>query len=156
MSGEVEIDETYIGGRKHGKRGRGAEGKTPVVGIAQRNGEVIALTTADVKGSTVYPMIKEHVLPDSMVYTDEFSIYDKLKGQGYNHKRVHHASKVWVVGNVHTNTIEGFWSVLKRGISGVYHAISEKHLQSYVDEYAFRYNHRKDNKPMFVTVLEKI
>ena len=96
------------------------------------------------KSSTVYPIIKKHVLPQSMIYTDEFPDYDKLNKQGYHHKRVHHASKVWVMGNVHTNTIEGFWSVLKRGINGVYHAVSEKYLQNYIDEYAFRYNHRKD------------
>ena len=79
-----------------------------------------------------------------MVYTDEYLIYDGLKKHGYNHKRVHHASKVWVVGDAHTNTIEGFWSVLKRDINGVYHAVSEKYLQSYVNEYIFRYNHRQD------------
>ena len=91
-----------------------------------------------------------------MVYTDEFLIYNGLKKQGYAHKRVHHASKIWVVGDAHTNTIEGFWSLLKRGINGVYHAVSEKYLQSYVDEYSFRYNHRKDEKPMFLTILGKI
>jgi len=149
MSGEVELDETYIGGHKHGKRGRGAEGKSTVFGMAQRKGNVSASVTPDLKRSTVYPIIKEHIMPDSLVYTDEFSTYDRLNTQGYQHKRVHHASKVWVLGNAHTNNIEGFWSVLKRGISGVYHAVSEKYLQSCVDEYSFRYNHRKDEKPMF-------
>jgi transposase len=156
MSGEVELDETYIGGRRRGKRGRGAGGKSTVFGIAQRKGDVSASVTVDLKSATVYPLIKERVLPDSMIYTDEFPTYDKLKTHGYNHKRVHHASKVWVVGDAHTNTIEGFWSVLKRGINGVYHAVSEKYLQSYINEYIFRYNHRQDEKPMFWTVLERI
>ena len=156
LSGEVEVDETYIGGRKPGKRGRGAEGKSTVFGMAQRKGDVSATVTLDIKRDTLYPIIKERVIPDSMVYTDEYRIYDRLKGQGYHHKRVHHASKVWVLGDAHTNTIEGFWSVLKRGISGVYHAVSQKYLQCYVNEYMFRYNHRKDEKPMFLTVLEKI
>jgi len=156
MSGEVEVDETYIGGRKPGKRGRGAGGKSIVFGLAQRKGDVSATVTPDIKGDTLYPIVKEHVIPDSMVYTDEYRIYDRLKGHGYNHKRVHYASKIWVLGDAHTNTIEGFWSVLKRGINGVYHAVSQKHLQSYVNEYMFRYNHRKDEKPMFLTVLEKI
>ena len=71
-------------------------------------------------------------------------------------KRVHHASEVYVVGNAHTNTIEGFWSSLKRGISGVYHAVSEKYLQDYIDEYVFRYNHRKDEKPMFLQILSRL
>jgi len=91
-----------------------------------------------------------------MIYTDEFTTYDNLNQQGYHHKQVHHASKVYVSGNAYTNTIEGFWSVLKRGIDGVYHAVSEKHLQGYINEYSFRYNHRQDDKPMFKTVLEKI
>jgi len=156
MSGEIEIDETYIGGKGRGKRGRGAKNKTPVFGIAQRKGGITATATADIKSSTIYPMIKEHVLPDSTIYTDEFVIYNRLKGQGYKHKRVHHASKAFVQGNAHTNTIEGFWSVLKRGIDGVYHAVSQKHLQGYINEYSFRYNHRGDEKPMFLTVLEKI
>ena len=156
MSGEIEVDETYIGGRKPGKRGRGAAGKSIVFGLAQRKGDVSATVTPDIKGNTLYPIIKEHVIPNSMVYTDEYRIYNKLKKHGYKHKRVHHASKVWVAGDAHTNNIEGFWSVLKRGISGVYHAVSQKYLQCYVDEYMFRYNHRKDEKPMFLTVLEKI
>jgi len=156
MSSEVEIDETYIGGRSHGKRGRGAEGKTPVFGIAQRKGSVSATATNNLKIATVYPIIKERVIPETMVYTDEFLIYNGLKKQGYAHKRVHHASKVWVVGDAHTNTIEGFWSLLKRGINGVYHSVSQKYLQSYVDEYSFRYNHRKDEKPMFLTILGKV
>lgn len=156
MSGEVEVDECYIGGKRQGKRGRGAEGKTPVFGIAQRKGEVSATKVDDIKSATVYPIIKKRVLPKSMIYTDEYRIYNKLRKQGYQHKRVHHASKVWVMGDAHTNTIEGFWSVLKRGINGVYHAVSEKYLQSYIDEYAFRYNHRKDDTPMFLTILNKI
>ena len=155
-SGEFEVDETYIGARKPGKRGRGAEGKSIVFGMAQRKGNVSATVTPDLKRDTVYPIIKERVMPDSMIYTDEFRVYNRLKGHGYHHKRVHHASKVWVLGDAHTNTIEGFWSALKRGINGVYHAVSEKYLQSYIDEYAFRYNHRKDEEPMFLTVLAQI
>lgn len=156
MSGEVEADETYIGGKAHGKRGRGAESKVPVFGLAQRQGDVDAMAMGDLKASTVYPVIKERVLPESVVYTDEFKMYDRLHTQGYSHKRVHHSAKVWVLGDAHTNTIEGFWSLLKRGINGVYHAVSEKYLQSYIDEYAFRYNHRKDERPMFLTILEKV
>lgn len=156
LAGEVEVDETYIGGPKHGKRGRGAGGKSTVLGIAQRKGDVSAIVTPDLKRDTVYPIIKEHVIPDSMVYTDEFRVYDRLKKHGYHHKRVYHSSKVWVLGDAHTNTIEGFWSVLKRGISGVYDAVSEKHLQGYINEYSFRYNHRNDNSPMFFHFLAQI
>jgi len=156
MSGEVELDETYIGGKRQGKRGRGAEGKTPVFGIARREGKVVAVSTPDLQIATVYPIVKEHILPKSTIYTDEYSIYDGLRKQGYSHKRVHHASKVWAIGNAHTNTIEGFWSLLKRSINGVYHSVSGKHLQSYINEYSFRYNHREDNSPLFKTILERI
>jgi len=152
-SGEFEIDETYIGGKRATRRGRGAEGKTPVFGVAQRKGKVSALIPENLKSSTVIPLAKERILPKSMVYTDEFHTYDSLKKHGYKHKRVHHVSKVRVVGNAHTNTIEGFWSALKRGINGVYHAVSEKHLQGYINEYAFRYNYRNDNSPMFFHFL---
>jgi transposase-like protein len=156
MSGEVEVDECYIGGRRPGKRGRGAEDKTPVFGIAQRQGDVDAMAMGDLKASTVYPIIKERVLSESVIYTDEYNVYDKLGGHGYSHKRVHHNAKIWVLGDAHTNTIEGFWSLLKRGINGVYHAVSQKYLQSYIDEYPFRYNHRKDEQPMFLTILGKV
>ena len=155
-SGEFELDETYIGARKQGKRGRGAGGKTLVFGVAQRKGKVSASPIDNLKSSTMIPIVKERVLPKSMVYTDEYRTYSSLKEHGYKHKRVHHVSKVWVAGDVHTNTIEGFWSALKRGINGVYHAVSVKHLQGYINEYSFRYNHRKDEKPMFLTVLERI
>jgi len=156
MSGEVEVDECYIGGRRPGRRGRGAAGKTPVLGIVQRKGSVRATTIANLARSTTQDIIKEHVLPQSVVYTDEYQTYDKLDRQGYSHKRVHHQAKIWVLGDAHTNTIEGFWSLLKRGINGVYHAVSQKYLQSYIDEYAFRYNHRKDEQPMFLTILQKV
>jgi transposase-like protein len=111
------------------------------------------MVMGDLKASTVYPVIKERILSESVVYTDEFNVYDRLKQHGYSHKRVHHNAKIWVLGDAHTNTIEGFWSLLKRGINGVYHAVSQKYLQSYIDEYAFRYSHRKDEQPMFLTIL---
>jgi len=155
-NGEFEIDETYIGGKAKGKRGRGAENKTAVFGIAKRQGELSAFPTNDLKISTVYPIIQKHILPDSTVYTDEFKTYDGIKRLGYKHIRVNHSDEVWVIGDAHTNTIEGFWSLLKRGINGVYHSVSEKWLPNYINEYGFRYNHRKDEKPMFWTVLEKI
>jgi len=155
-SGEFEVDETYIGASKPGKRGRGAGGKAVVFGVAQRKGNVSALIPRNLKATTLVPLIKERVLPESMVYTDEFPAYDYLTEHGLKHERVHHTAKVWVAGNAHTNTIEGFWSLLKRGINGVYHAVSQKHLQSYINEYSFRYNHRGDNKPMFKTILDQI
>jgi transposase-like protein len=153
---EVEVDETYVGGKRHGTRGRGAEGKTPVVGIVERKGKVIAKVTSDVSSQTILPMITNNIVPQTTVYTDEFSSYNKVAKLGYKHLIVRHADKIYVNGEAHTNTIEGFWSLVKRGIDGVYHAVSPKYLQNYVDEYSFRYNHRKDEQPMFKTFLDQI
>ena len=76
--------------------------------------------------------------------------------KGYRHRRINHTAKVYVVGDIHTNTIEGFWSLVKRGIGGVYHSVSQKYLQSYLNEYSFRYNHRLVSRPMFVALLDQV
>jgi transposase-like protein len=91
-----------------------------------------------------------------MIYTDEAKTYRGLPKLGYQHERINHSARVYVDGDIHTNTIEGFWALLKRGIAGVYHSVSAKHLQLYLDEYAFRYNHRKDTEPMFLTFLRQV
>lgn len=108
------------------------------------------------KRAAIMPHVKKKVLPEAMVYTDEYTVYDSLGKEGYQHDRVHHAEEVYVAGDVHTNTIEGFWSLLKRGIGGVYHSVSSKHLQAYLDEYSFRYNHREDPGGMFSAFLSRI
>jgi transposase-like protein len=162
----VEIDETYVGGKRrnqHGTRGiRGRSGiedsKTPVFGMVERGGRVIACVTPDVKASTIFPIIRERVLTNSTVYSDEYSVYDRLATpeNGYNHRRIKHAEKVYVMGDVHTQTIEGFWSLIKRGISGVYHSVSRKYLQTYLDEYSFRYNRREQGNLIFTSILERV
>jgi len=151
FSGSVEMDETYIGGKRHGKRGRGAEGKTAVAGIAEREGRVLARVVPDVKARTLLPIMKAKVLPRSTVYTDEMGSYQGTRRQGYTHHRVHHAQQVYVLGDAHTNTIENFWSQLKRSLDGTHHAVSAKYLQRYLDEFSFRYNHRRDLRHMFRT-----
>lgn len=156
LSGEVEADETYVGGVRRGKRGRGAEGKTAVVGVIQRQGQVVASVVPNVKRATLVPFITWNVASDAILYTDEFLSYDHITRFGYNHKRVMHSAKVYVSGRTHTNNIENFWSLVKRGISGVYHAVSPKYLQSYLNEYAFRYNHRNDAIPMFKLILNQL
>ena len=160
----VEMDETYIGGndknRHLGKRkggaGRSLNGKAAVFGMVERKGRVVARVVPNVKSATVLPIVKEHVLPATMVYTDDFPIYDGVSRMGYTHNRINHSARVYVMGTVHTNTIEGFWSLLKRGIGGVYHSVSAKYLQSYCDEYAYRYNHRNEMKPMFTSLLAEV
>jgi transposase len=132
----VEMDETYMGGkRRGGKRGRPPANdgkKTCVVGAVERGGKVVALAATDSTRKTLHGIAKEYVLPDSIVYTDEYYAYDRLCDHGYTHRRINHSSGVYVVGDVHTNTIEGFWSLVKRGIGGVYHSVSKKYLQSYL------------------------
>ncbi|PPD57935.1 IS1595 family transposase [Dehalogenimonas etheniformans] len=156
LKGKVEADETYIGGARKGKRGRGADGKTPVVGVVERKGKVAAKVTGDLKSKSVKPFVIKKVEPSCTLYTDEFQGYRGLGFYVNGHETVNHNNDEWVRGDAHTNTIEGFWSLMKRGISGVYHAVSPKYLQDYVNEYAFRYNHRDDEKPMFRSFLNQI
>jgi transposase len=152
---KVEMDETYYGSRSEGTRGRGTK-KTPVVGMVQRKGQVRAFVASDVKADTLRGLIKEHVLPRTMVFTDDFKSYNGIGARGYTHQRINHSEKVYVNGDVHTNTIEGFWSLIKRGIGGVYHNVGRHYLQTYLNEYSFRYNRRFDVQPMFVSFLHQI
>jgi len=153
LRGEVEVDETYVGGVRRGRRGRGAEGKSKVIGAVERNGKVVAQVVPDVRRHTLVPFMASAVDRNAVLFTDEFPSYDHMTRLGYTHLRIEHHAKRYVRGKVHTNSIEGFWSLVKRGISGVYHSVSPLYLQSYINEYSFRYNHRKDKDPMFETVL---
>jgi transposase-like protein/ribosomal protein L37AE/L43A len=156
FSGNVEVDETYVGGARQGKRGRGASGKTIVAGIVERQGNVSASVVPDVKAQTLIPMIQDKVAINSTVFTDEMPSYNRLNQKGFNHEVINHFNKQYVNGNIHTNTIDGFWSLVKGGIKGVYRHVSPEYLDSYVNEYEFRYNHRKDEQPMFQTFLNQI
>ena len=154
----VEMDETYVGGHVRGKRNK-LRNKSAVVGAVERGGNVVALAAPDRKGSTLLTMAREYILPDSIVFTDEFVGYDGLMhmpNKGYKHRRIKHSARVYVRGDVHTNTIEGFWSLIKRGIGGVYHSVSKKYLQSYLDEYSFRYNRRDKGNLIFNDVLKRV
>ena len=156
MTGTVEMDETYVGGRRRGtKRGRpGPDShKVPVFGMVERRGRVVAMTVPNVRRATIMPHVQRGVMPATTIYTDELKSYDSLGRQGYFHDRITHSEQVYVSGSVHVNTIEGFWSLTKRGIGGVYHAVSAKHLQGYLNEYAWRYTHRDHESAMFRTLL---
>lgn len=142
LMGIVEADETYIGGKRPGKRGRGAAGKTPVIGIVERDGKVIAKVVDRVTTSNVFTNISRNVDRSAMLYSDELAVYRYAPKFGFKHRKVNHGRKEYVRGDVHTNTVEGFWSQLKRSINGTHHSVSPQHLQKYVDEFAFRYNHR--------------
>ena len=155
FTGSVEADESYFGGKAKNMhkdvrarkiQGRGAVGKTIVAGMLQRQGAVIAKVVSDTEADTLIPFIEARVLPSTMVYTDELPSYNSLHANGYEHRRVHHAARVWVCGDAHTNGIEGFWSLVKNGIRGVNHSVSAKYLQNYLNEYAFRYSRGGVNK----------
>ncbi|MBI2039090.1 MAG: IS1595 family transposase [Candidatus Niyogibacteria bacterium] len=152
--GEVEADETYVGGKgKHNKRGRGAEHKTPVFGIASRKGNVKARVVENVKSKTIMPIIQQSVRKQSIIFTDEFKSYNRVGSNGYSHETIQHGIKEYVRGKIHTNTIEGFWSQLKRSLDGTHHAVSPKYLQRYVDEFVYRWNQRLVSRPMFSSIL---
>jgi len=138
----VEVDETYVGGKHSGKRGRGAEGKTPIVGIVQRKGIVRTETVSDTTARTVRKIVRDNVKIGTYILTDEYRSYNRLEQDGYFHGRITHSAGEYANGEIHTNTIEGFWSHLKRGIDGVYHHVSPKHLQKYCKEFEYRYNTR--------------
>ncbi|MGD0798924.1 MAG: IS1595 family transposase [Acidobacteriaceae bacterium] len=157
----VEMDETYVGGkRRSGRRGRppaGDKKQTCVVGVVERKGRVVAIAANDATRKTLHGIAEERILPASVVYTDDLSAYHGLdKINGYQHKRINHSAGVYVVGDIHTNTIEGFWSLVKRGIGGVYHSVSKDYLQTYLDEYSFRYNRRNEGQPMFTSLLAEV
>lgn len=144
LQGIVECDETYVGGRHKGKRGRGAE-KSAVFGAVERKGNITVTPVENAKRKTLDPIIRRKVTPGSCIMSDEWPAYNKLRDD-YTHKVVKHKRKEYVRGLVHTNTIEGAWSHLKRTLLGTYHRPSKKHLGKYCAEFEFNYNTR-DNLP---------
>jgi transposase-like protein len=158
LSGTVEMDETYVGGKmKGGKRGRGSENKEIVIGIRQRGGNLRFFHAGDVKSGTVAEYIKENVSKDvDVLVTDDLNVYPlamrKAKMDASLHRTVEHSKGVYVVGDVHTNTVESAFSLLKRGIIGTWHRISAKHLPAYLDEMTFRFN-RRDSDMLFLDTL---
>lgn len=149
MTGTVEVDETYVGGKRKGKRGRGAAGKTAIVAALERGGSVFPVVVERTDAATVEAVIDLAATKDAKIVTDEYGSYNGLKAAGYAHDTVNHGSQQWTKGDVHTQNIEGFWSQIKRSIGGTHHHVSKKHLQAYADEYAFRFNRRRSEVPRF-------
>ena len=141
----TQMDETYMGGksRNHGNgtQGRSLKEKTPIFGMVS-DGLVYAQVVPNVQKTTLYPIIKERVREGSTIITDELNVYNAL-GKDYKHKTIPHKQHIYALNGFHTNSIEGFWSHIKRGIKGIYHLASKKHLSKYCKEFVFRYNTRK-------------
>ena len=165
LSGEVEADETYIGGKPRqsernalyrqgivAKRGRDYGKHTIVFGAVERRGRVVARVIANTGGPLLRETVSTHVIPESMLFTDDYKGYLTLDRK-YRHRRINHSARIYVSGNVHTQTIEGFFGLTKNGIRGVYHSVSKKWLQGYLNEYAWRYNRRDNSGSMFHELL---
>lgn len=156
MTGHVEVDETYAGGKGKGKGMGRKSHRTIVMGILQRGGNVKAQVVPNVKRVTLRPIVAANVAPGSTVSTDELSSYRVLGSWGYAHGTVDHSDDEWARGLHHVNSIEGFWSHLKRGIRSTHASVSRKHLEKYVSEFAFRFNNREAPEAMFQRMLAQI
>lgn len=154
LNGEVEMDEMYLGGRetnKHqskkveGTQGRSTKTKTPIFGMLERDGKVVAMKVEDTKGATLLPIVEQFVESGATTYTDEANIYCNLTKKGYEHLFVNHSKREFVrCKDIHTNGIEGFWAHFKRVVFSTYHCVSKDYVQRYIDEQAYRWNTRNE------------
>ena len=155
LHGEVEMDEMYLGGRETNKhedkktpnnQGRSTKTKTPIFGMLERDGKVVAMKVEDTKGATLMPIVSQFVEEGATTYTDEANMYNQLSRNGYNHEYVNHGKREYVrARDIHTNGIEGFWAHFKRVIFSTYHMVSKDYLQRYIDEQVYRWNTRKES-----------
>jgi len=155
LDGQIEVDETYVGGRGKGltRRGRGTK-KRPVIGIRQRNGELRLFHAKNVTARSIEKFMRQNLGENvEMLYTDELNVYRGIaQRMGIKHKMVRHGINEYVRGDAHTNTVESAFSLFKRGLRGSWHKLSPKHLQAYLEEMSFRFN-RRDNSDLFLDTL---
>jgi len=162
LSGNVEVDESEFGGKprayeKREGRGYARRGNRPtILAAVERGGQVRPAVIPDRGARSMRTAVRSLVLPEAMLFTDELAVYKGIGRQYRGHKRIRHRANVYVDGDTHTQTVEGFFGLFKNGVRGVYHAISTTYLQNYLDEYAFRYNRRFSEQPMFWAMLERV
>lgn len=155
LSGIVEIDETYIAG-KH-QRKDGFRKKAAVLGMIERGGKIKAYQIPNRQTHIIFNKVREHISLGAFIMTDEASVYKKLPKIGYRRGGVKHYKKEWARGEIYTNSIESFWALFKRGHHGIYHSMSKKHLQRYIDEFVFRFNVRaEDMATKFESLIQKV
>ena len=154
MAGEVEVDESYFGARRvRGKRGRGASGKTPVIGLLKRGGKVFTQIVENCSKQALVPLIKGRVLSEATVYTDGWKSYDGLILDGYKHHRIHHHENQFARGRNHVNGIESFWSFTKLRLAKL-HGIRPNYFPLHLKESEWRFNHRQDN--LYLLILKNL
>jgi transposase-like protein len=161
LSGDVEVDESAYGGQPrasetHEQVMKRKSYRPTIVAMVERRGRVRPLVVPDRGGRTINRVVREHVLPSSMLFTDEFTAYEAIGRDYRGHHRIKHSAQIYAIGETHTQTVEGFFGLFKTGVRGVYHAISAHYLQAYLDEYAFRYNRRFSREPMFWAMLNRV
>lgn len=163
LDGDVEVDETFVGGKPRAYEsrtvGRNRKGRTwrkeTVLGLVERGGRIKVAHLPHRGGAVIKGTIYEHVLPSAMIFTDEWPTYKGLDKEYRGHKRIRHKERIYVDGDSHTQTVEGFFGLFKTSLRGVYHAVSAKWLQGYLNEYAWRYNRRHDKQPMFLQLATR-
>jgi hypothetical protein len=142
-NGPVEADETFIGTKPGSQKRRGYGHKNAVLSLVERDGEIRSFHVPSVTAKTLKPYLQDNILPEAHLMTDDAGQYRLIGPEFAQHDVVTHSTGEYVNGNTHTNTVEGFFSILKRGLIGTYHHVGAQHLQRYITEFDFRYNHRK-------------
>ena len=156
LVGHVEVDETYVGGRQPGTRGRGAKGKTIVVGMKQRDGAIKTQVVENVRKVSLQPVVEANVEAGSVVSTDELRSYNLLMPRGYKHGTVQHGAGQYVNGIHHVNSVEGFWKLFKDSVKSTHIHISRKYAERYLGEFTFRSNHREMGNAMFDLLIAAV